>query len=691
MEILFIFWVAFIVKYPSYRPKGSYITFGLVAFFLALVASSIFGIDFNLSFWGDIERMLGVFHLLHFLIFYLIIITVFRKRNDWITLLSLSSVCAIFIAIDTATNKQTSYATIGNPAYVSGYLIFHIYFNLILFFQTKKFGGFRWLFLLGLPFYFWGMNRADTSGAFVGLGFSFIILFLLYGVLNKNRNIKLAAIGIFLFVSIFSSYILIINRESSIVTKSKFLTKIVREINVDKNTFQTRLISWRAAIKDYKAHPVLGTGHGNYAIIFDKYFDPKFYDETRGETYFDRAHNNVLDIMSTSGTIGIVTYLSIFLAVAFYLVQGYRKKKLDIHEFVLITCLLIAYFVQNLAVFDSLVTYMGMMLTIAMVFWLYERSDDDDIPSDEPLNNKEIYTYAIVGLIMLTVMYQYNIKVFKMLDATIAGQRVWASGNIEGTIDEYKRALAYDTVLDRDSRTSMNRLFVTNPNALSKLDKARADEILDYNIKMAERNVEYNEGDSMNQMILAQLLNIAATRNGNNSSKHSFYFNRAIEAIDKAIAASPGRIPVYFQKAQFQLSYGKKEEALETLKYTTTLSDTYYDSFCYYGRSLLFYGDEELAWPNIDKCIDLGGTKIITDKNRLKNYINHYVEVEDIERLMKVYGKLAKIDKNYETWIKYAKLLAENDRKEEARTAVESAIEINPGIEEYAREFLDSL
>ena len=34
IEILFVLWVAFIVKYPSYKPKWSYINFGLGAFLL---------------------------------------------------------------------------------------------------------------------------------------------------------------------------------------------------------------------------------------------------------------------------------------------------------------------------------------------------------------------------------------------------------------------------------------------------------------------------------------------------------------------------------------------------------------------------------------------------------------------------------------------------------------------------------
>jgi FtsH-binding integral membrane protein len=83
MEFLFVIWLVFIMRYPKYRPKKNLITYGLIAYFLAILASCVVSVDFNLSFWGDAERMLGFFHLAHFLVFYLVIITAFRNWKDW--------------------------------------------------------------------------------------------------------------------------------------------------------------------------------------------------------------------------------------------------------------------------------------------------------------------------------------------------------------------------------------------------------------------------------------------------------------------------------------------------------------------------------------------------------------------------------------------------------------------------------
>src|SRR3989344_353050 len=136
IEVLMIFWLALVIKYPEARPKKSWITFGLAGFFAALLISSIFSIDFNLSFWGDIERMLGWFHVFHFFLFYLIIITAFRRPSDWRNLFIVSLTAATLVSLYSLF--KIPFSTIGNTAYVSGYVIFNFYFALILFFRRRR-------------------------------------------------------------------------------------------------------------------------------------------------------------------------------------------------------------------------------------------------------------------------------------------------------------------------------------------------------------------------------------------------------------------------------------------------------------------------------------------------------------------------------------------------------------------------
>jgi hypothetical protein len=95
---------------------------------------------------------------------------------------------------------------------------------------------------------------------------------------------------------------------------------------------------------------------------------------------------------------------------------------------------------------------------------------------------------------------------------------------------------------------------------------------LDYTIGEQKKNVALNPSDSFMQMTLSQILNLAASFNVDKQEKFSYYSNQAEEAINKSIAGSPGRVPIYFIKAQIFLTRGDKDKAIETLKYGVSLS-----------------------------------------------------------------------------------------------------------------------
>ena len=265
--------------------------------------------------------------------------------------------------------------------------------------------------------------------------------------------------------------LLFIERDSSFAQNNNFLRFLTGEMSLSKNTFQTRLISWKAAWLDFPDHPILGAGFGNYSITFDKYFDPKFYNHTRTETYFDRAHNNLIDIASTAGLTGLLTYLSIFAAAGYYLLRGFKRGDINLGDFTLLVSLIVAYFIQNLAVFDSLVTYFSLMITLGFIYWLSESGKEMPIIKDEPFLNREIYALFFAGILALGIIYQYNIKPAKMLRGAINGQYLIARGDFEEGMEEYKKALAYNTVLDRDSRATLIQLVTSGQFSLANAEQ----------------------------------------------------------------------------------------------------------------------------------------------------------------------------------------------------------------------------
>lgn len=703
MEVLLAVWLVFIMRYPEYRPKKNLITYGLLAYFLAILASCFVSVSFNLSFWGDAERMLGLFHLLHFFIFYIILVSVFRTWGEWKALLLASVVVATFVSLFGLTGKN-AYSTIGNTAYVSGYLIFNLYFAVILFFRSKN--ATRWLYLIPLLIMGWEFVDMRTSGAIIGLSLSILLALFLLGLSHVNKKVRRWSLIIFVIAVI--AVIGIFSQQKTAWFQKSFL----RNLTTQKTTFQTRLISWRGAAADFKYHPLLGTGFGNYAVIFDKHFDPKFFDYMKTETYFDRAHNNLIDITSTTGLIGLITYLSIFVAALYYLwrlfkLQGKRsslsENGLKNLEIIILISLMAAYFVQNLAIFDSFVTYIGCMILLGFTYWLYQVREKDGEELEARLNkkhpltiktkNKEILALVIFLLITYIFTSQYNIKPWRMFQGVITGYSQILQGDLLGGVEIYKTALV-GTPLDYDGRTTLINLITSNPEALNTLSAQEVSDLLDYVIFLAQQNTMSGGRFSLSYMQLSQVYDAAARYyySQKDQGRFSYFSNLSMAAIDKSIEYSPRRIPVYLIKAQYQLMRSENEEAVATINYASSLNPNYVDPYCRLAQFYVFLKDEQALKEPLNKCVDLDGLGSVNSPNFFKTAVTFYAKERDFRRALPITEHLTKIfPKDAESWLNLAKVNFIVGNKEAAKEAVRSAVAVKPEIAEQAQVLINTM
>jgi len=704
MEVLLVVWLVFIMRYPQYRPKKNFITYGLLIFFVALFASLPFGVNFNMSFWSNAERMLGIFHILHFLIFYFILITVFRNWEEWKILLFSSVIIATVISLIGLVGAN-SYSQIGNTAYVSGYLIFNLYFTVLLFLRNKT--KLRYLYILPLIIMFIEFKDMHTSGAIIGLALSVFLFFFLIGLFHNQKKVR--RISMILFIVAILSVAGVFSQSKAAWFQNSFL----RNLTSEKITFQTRLVSWRGAAADFKYHPYFGTGFGNYAIIFDRQFDPVFFNYSKTETYFDRAHNNLIDIGSTTGLFGLLAYLSIFAGVFYYLIVEFRKNGRRVGpdelgqknmEIVVIVALIFAYFVQNLAIFDSFTTYIGLMITLGFVYYLFserrreETEEDDNSEADliKPLfiikkTSSEIIILIVLLFCAYIFTYRYNIRPWKTFQGVIDGYSHVVSGDIPGGVAAYKNAFT-GFPLDRDGRTTLINLITANPDSLNALDPAQAQEILDYVISLAQLNVKDNPYDSLMQMQLAQAYDVTARFNYKNLELFNYYSAQALQAIEYSIEASPKRIPVYLVKAQMQLERGEAQDAVETVKYATTLNTSYPESYCRLAQFYIFIkAQSEMAksFPTADKdlgvalnqCVDLGGVEDINSDKILSMALNYYASSSDFSRALVIGQRLGVLyAQDAQVQFNLAKLYLLNGDREKAQEAVDNAVSIDPKL-----------
>ena len=73
-----------------------------------------------------------------------------------------------------------------------------------------------------------------------------------------------------------------------------------------------RLIVWKGALNVWKNNPIFGTGVESFAFAYYKYRPPEHNLTSEWNFLYNKAHNEFLNFMATTGTFGILTYLSIY-------------------------------------------------------------------------------------------------------------------------------------------------------------------------------------------------------------------------------------------------------------------------------------------------------------------------------------------------------------------------------------------
>ena len=83
VEIIFALYLFLAFKDSSYRPRSSRLFKVLLAYFVIMILSSVFGVNTYHSFWSNYERMAGTVSLFHYLGFLFVAVNIFKTRQDW--------------------------------------------------------------------------------------------------------------------------------------------------------------------------------------------------------------------------------------------------------------------------------------------------------------------------------------------------------------------------------------------------------------------------------------------------------------------------------------------------------------------------------------------------------------------------------------------------------------------------------
>lgn len=571
----------------------------LIFYVISFGLSTFIGIDPYHSFWDNHERMLGFFTILHYVVFYLLCGQMFKNWTDWkwaARFFLFGGFIVMFVALlqvgspDLLLNQGSPRvaSTLGNPIYVGGYALFLTFLSALLFIKDNN-RIWKGVYVFFSIFSFLGIFYSGTRGSILALLAGVGTAVLVYAIALRNKpKIRSVLFGL-ITIGIILLGILYVNRQTEFV---KNIPAVGRAVNTSMFDIKesARWIAWEIAWDSFLEKPVFGWGPNNYFYAFNLHYNPKSLEHGYGETWFDNAHNIVMNTLAVQGALGILSYFGLFIVAIIMLTIAFRKKIIDAHVLALGSGFVIAHFVGNVTVFENITSYLYFMFWLAMINQLAmnkEQSAVEKAPEDKKISAGII---TAVGIIAVIIIFIFNIQPARANMKTLDAIKALSSDPVLG-LEKMKTALYFgsphiDDIRSDIARTAAQMLYSYG----QQLNQDVVKNICSLTYAELQKNTVLHPLDVRNFISLAQLAQYKAYLENN-----GLYLQESENYLKQALDASPRRQQVEYSLAMLYVQEQRYEEAIKLLEQTMNddpkIGETYWRLAYVYKLS----GDEAKA------------------------------------------------------------------------------------------------
>lgn len=315
----------FIKGVKNFRRTPLDIPLGL--YLISHILSTIFSLDPHVSFWGYYSR----FHegllatISYIILYYAAVSNLNRSSVHRILLISLSSgaLVSLYGALEhfgaspsclfitgkfnvdcwVQDVKNRVFATLGQPNWMAAYLDVLILISFGFLQQAKKGSSFFRLLLLPALFLV-ALYFTKSRSGFVGLAAGVAALGLFS--LKISQKIKITICTVALVVAAVAGW-------------TWFARLPVTNTGISESGVIRKPV-WQGAVKVWQRYPILGSGVETFAYAYyqDRPIEHNMLSEW--DFLYNKAHNEFLNILATTGTVGMVAYLFL-IAMVFWLMR----------------------------------------------------------------------------------------------------------------------------------------------------------------------------------------------------------------------------------------------------------------------------------------------------------------------------------------------------------------------------------
>jgi len=454
--LAFLGWVILMLRNREFRPRVNILTIALILFLVGMLVVSFTGVSIMRSLFSNFERYDGTIQFSFFVLYFLMLISVFRSKKDWRILVGSFLLTALIISVHSwiSQGEQTRLSGLfGNPSYLGAFLLIAIGFSAVgleeSFRDFSDFLGRKYVkvgLIVLILFFLITLFYTGTRGCYAGLAaaFGLIVVFSMF-FFRENRKAVISLVSVIIILISFLSLIFVFSNHPFIRSHSN-LKRIAELKNpTEISSVKERLSVWNIAIKGFKDKPIFGWGPENFEAVFNKYYD---YKVGLSEPWFDKAHNQFLEVLATGGVFLFSLYLFLIFSVFYLIFKISKQKKLLA---IILASTYFGYLVQGMFLFDTLHLYLALFPFLAFVSSEYERTYKETSSFKDKESRKgdvSVFSRCLVGVVVLVVVSLIYTTVWLPYEANalaLSSLVAMREGDFKGAKEFFEKAVDYDT------------------------------------------------------------------------------------------------------------------------------------------------------------------------------------------------------------------------------------------------------
>ena len=596
VEIGFFAWLGLAVLNPAYRPKKSFLLGALGIFMVVVLVANIQGANPAYSFWSNYERMEGYITFLHLAAFFFVVTGVMQTKRLWEYFLNTAVAVGVaqvgwaalqvsgVLAVGMSADRIDG--TLGNATYLAIYMVFTFFIALLLLVRHEGSRMVKYWYAAAMALSTLGVFWTATRGSLLGLLGGVVLSVVLMSIFDRKRKVlRNATIGVFVFIFVFG--ILVTGFKESALVQNVNALKRIASISLTETTTVARFYNWNTAWQGVKERPLLGYGLGNYGPVFDKYYNPKMWNQ---EQWFDRVHNIVFDWLIAAGFLGLLSYASLFVALMYYI---WRKAgPFTNHERAVLTGLIAAYCFHNLFVFDNLVSYIYFFIILAYVHTRVAKPCAG-LEKQMSLSNATPIVVVLMVICLPYVVWATNAPSYNENRSLIEAIRIADIRELPKIESSFAHALSYNTFGDNETRQQLV-IFAGRILGVASADAEQKQSFLMLAASEMQKEITIRPNDPKFLLLAGQLLG----QTENLEEAKSFF--------EKATSLSPNKQVLYQPLVEVLFRKGDSENALALAERVYAIEPLNDSSWRQYARSALRAEKRELYDSILNEAFETG-------------------------------------------------------------------------------------